>query len=479
MKGKKGMGWAIAGAVILYLIGAVWLTLGVLCVLPATKEIFGDSHLVPMAFELGGGAVVLATVVLIVGIVRAKKMKKEAATANVEPASAPEVQSGPVEKVASKSDLPDGTVRETHGMDLRTIFSHAADVNTIEVQDGTHVATFDFLWGNIYDGESYLVVSLGRGEDFRMYILHVNNDAPDTAEYVEEGPMRERVITDCTAALQAAGVVFPPTGGRSEGGKFDVLRGLKAKIKPRPKAEKSKRLAWFSVVLALYLCLLGYGLFEYFHPMGNVEVRLLVQAIALAYLLITPSLLLFFAVYDPFELKKGVLTAFTVIGIVLMVAADAFGIYMLLNMPVPENQVMSLIMTAFLPAALVVSTVAYIFAYLFWCKGLPDGWQIGTAILVTLLFPVATALILLFIVICLVIALVRFLLSALGILVGDTDLGRGFRQGWTGEGGSSGQYDITVDGYTRHLSHLSGNRYKDNVGDIWVTDDGGHTFHKE
>ncbi len=474
-KQKTGIGKYIAISVVCFLIGAVWLVLGIMGSLPAFENIFGEGGVV-RGTEIGYG---IGIVMIIIGAAvldrgRKKKKKAEEAQAVPEVQETPAVQEAP--EAVPLAELPDGTVRETHGLDMRTILSHAADVSTIELQDGTHVASFDFLWGNVYGGEYYYVVSLGRGAAFQMYILHIDNSAPDTAQYVEEGEMREQVIADCTAALQAAGVTLPPPEEAPK--KVGILERIKSNIPQRPKAEKGKRLWAFASVAALYIVLLSMGLFCYFRPMGSGDTAELVQGIALAYLLITPSVLLFLSVFDPFGMPYGAKRALNILGIILMIGADVLGLVLFMNMPEPQDHIIGMVITWFLPAALVVSTVAYIFAYLFWCEGLPDGWQIGTAYIVTVLFPVATALILAAIILLFLIMFIRWIISAFGIMLGGSGLERGWKQGWSGESTPS-EYEITVDGYTRHLSRLDGNRYRDNVGDVWVTDDGGQTFHKE
>ncbi len=472
MKQKKGMGRSIAVAVICFLAGAAYLTVGIMSLLPAFESVFGANGSV-RGMQIG---IAIGIVLIGVGIAVLVHAKKKGRAEAQEAEKAPQMQEETPEEPKPLPSLPDGTVRETHGLDMRTLLSHAADVASIELQDGSHVVSFDFLWGNVYDGEYYYVVSLGRGAAFRMYILQIDNAAPDTARYVEEGEMRERVIADCTAALQAAGVTLPPPEEAPK--RVGILGRIKSKIQPKPRAEKNKRLTAFAVVAAMYLTLLSTGLFYYFRPMGSGDAAELVRGIALAYLLITPSLVLFFGVFDPFELPKKVCTAIMIVGIVLMVLADVLGLVLLLNMPDSENHVIGLLLSVFLPAALAVSTAAFIFAYVFWCRGLPDGWQIGTAFAVTILFPVATALILAVVALSLLIALIRYLISAIGILLGGSGIERGWRQGYSGER-ATGEYEITVDGFTRHLTRLDGNRYQDNVGDVWLTDDGGQTFHRE
>lgn len=96
-----------------------------------------------------------------------------------------------------------------------------------------------------------------------------------------------------------------------------------------------------------------------------------------------------------------------------------------------------------------------------------------------MLFPVATVIIIAGVIIMFALSIIKWLLSAIGIIAGDSSIGRGFKAGWTGNSYSNGYEIIDENGYTRTLQPYEGNRYRDDTGAFWVSDDNGNTFRRD
>ena len=203
--------------------------------------------------------------------------------------------------------------------------------------------------------------------------------------------------------------------------------------------------------------------------------------IYLGYLLVVPSFLLYFGAHNPFNFKKSISKLLIILGIILMIGGDILGIFVSLkSAEFQHDAVSNFIVGTFIPIALGVSTVSYILVYLVWCKGLSSKWYAVMSYVTTILFPVATALILAVIVLYIAWTLLIWLISSIKVLLGGTPIERGFKQGWTGKGQSSGGYQIIDEnGYTRTLTPYEGNRYRDDTGAFWVSDDGGNSFRRD
>ena len=405
---------------------------------------------------------------------KAQEQSQAATSAAAQPASKLDLSS-------VSSDEDEGSLREENGKSFLDIISHAEDVSKITLCDGEISYTADFLWCNAYDGVWFFVI--GRDEDgnYTKYILRVDKSDPTVAHYEMNDNVREVIIDDFAKAVsgyaQQNGYTAQATGGQGRIGR------LKSRFKSGEGEDKKTRVTAFVSVAVMYAVILIVGLALYFARIHSAKIPpTVIRAIALGYLLVLPSFLLYFGAHNPFNLKPSVAKLFRIVGIGAMIACDAFGLMRIPRFapPAEYDAVYNFIIAKFIPIALFVATVAYILVYIVWCKGLSSKWFAGASYGTTVLFPVATALMLAVIALYIAWTLLIWLISSIKVLLGGTPIARGFKQGWTGKRESGGGYQIIDEhGYTRTLTPYEGNRYRDDTGSFWVSDDGGNTFRRD
>lgn len=349
----------------------------------------------------------------------------------------------------SKSE-PGDELREAHGRNLLEMLKKPEEIEKISfINEPGDMVEYDLLWGNVYDGVTYIVV--GHMEDVYMkYIFFVSNSDPTKCYAELNDSVREPIKTDFMNAINAYaqqnGQAAPDSGEKK--GRFS---GFKQRfITNKPDTGKIKTFIALSVI---YAVILAVGLAGYFTGFGlEGESLAIAKAICISYAFITPSYFIYFGSHNPFGIKKGLNYLFVVLGIAGMVVCVVFGFNLIPGSGEISNEALSYIVNNLLPISLIVATASYIAAYVVWCKGLSSGWYLGVGIAATLLFPVVTALIIAVFVIYMLILIVCWLLSALGILVSDTPMGRGFKQGWSGSRQGGAVYQITDEnGYTHTL----------------------------
>lgn len=377
----------------------------------------------------------------------------------------------------SQSEAGD-KLTEIDGKNLLELLQNPQDVErlTFRAEDG-EVLQYDMLWGNVYGGVTYLVV--GRHEDtYTKYILYISPEDPSVCYCELNDGVREVIKNDFSAAL--AGLT--QSGGQAavakeqEGGRFTRLK--RRFITGKPDNPKSKKITFF-VMLAIYVAILAVGLSCYFAIKGTGDSALLTRALCIAYALITPSFFIYFGSHNPFGLKNGLCYFLIALGIIGMIVCDVFGFSLISEVGELENNVMSFLVVTVLPISLIVATVCYIIAYVVWCRGLNSGWFLGIGIATTILFPIATALIIAAFLLYIAFIFISWLISGVIILLGGTPMGRGFKEGWTGKSSGGTVYELTDEnGYTHTLRHYDGNRYYDGH-DFWISDDGGNTFRRD
>ena len=260
------------------------------------------------------------------------------------------------------------------------------------------------------------------------------------------------------------------------------LGRLKSRFKSGVGEAEKARTGAFISVLVMYIVIFA-ATFIVNLVVGRriSQASLVASAVSFGYRLIIPSFFVYLGSHNPFNLKKSITKLFIALGIVGMILCDIYGILIIPRYVAPDmGTVHEFIISKFIPIALCVSTVAYILVYLVWCKGLSSKWYAGMAYVTTVLFPVATALILAVIALYVAWTLLIWLLSAIKVLLGGTPIERGFKKGWSGKGQSSSGYEIIDEsGYRRTLTPYEGNRYRDDTGAFWVSDDGGNSFRRD
>ena len=384
-------------------------------------------------------------------------------------------------------------VRNSYGQDKRICVLYALQYGKT-FEDRTY-AVWLFVDENGETGNAPFTGQIKRNADGSTEILFVDND--DFAEVIF-GDMNARMEQE----MKAKGIPTASDEEQNQSYNGESVRAtnvgkgrlgrLKSKLKSGAGESTKTRVSAFISVAVMYAVILIVGLVMYLLPIrtfyelfgggNNTTLKIvLTRVVCLAYLLVTPSFLLYFGAHNPFNFKKAISIPMIVVGIIGMVACDVYGIVTIPRFATnPQDTVNYFIVSKFIPIALGVSTVAYILVYLVWCKGLSSKWYASMSYVTTLIFPIATALILAVIALYIVWTLLMWLISAIRILFGGTAVGRGFKQGWTGKGQSGGGYQIIDEnGYTRTLTPYEGNRYRDDTGSFWISDDGGNSFRRD
>lgn len=365
---------------------------------------------------------------------------------------------------------------EAHGADLNEIMQNPQGVEKLTFRsESGELLTYDFLWGNVYGGVTYLVV--GRMEDvYTKYIIFISPEDPTVCYCELNDGVRGVIKNDFERALSA---YTQANGIQAE--KKTESGGRLASLKRRFVSDKpdTRKKYTFVVMLVLYGAILVGGLSSFLTSLSGGANESLIKAISLAYMLITPSFFIYFGSHNPFDFKNGVCYALIALGIAGMIGATVAGFIIINNFGETSDAVLNFIIKTAVPISLIVATVCYIIAYVVWCRGLSSKWFLGIGIATTLLFPVATALIIAAVALYLAYLLISWLISALIILFGGTPMGRGFKEGWTGQSQGGAVYELTDEnGYTHTLRQYDGNRYYDGH-DFWISDDGGNTFRRE
>ena len=426
---------------------------------------------------------------LVIGIVvfATAKKKYEKELAEEQKSSGTSASATTVAKTAgSKIDLAasesGGELTEVDGRDMLKMLEHPEQVEKVTFRDSDNdIFEFDLLWGNVYDGVTYIVAARQEGDEYMKYIIRINNDEPSTAYYEVNDDIREAIKTDFINAMNAYTGQNSYTAEPAQGKKRGLMGGAKQRFIQT--GEDNGKIKTFIVMACIYAVILAVGLIGYFTGFGLSGDNLIIcKAFCIAYALITPSFLIYFGCHNPFNFKNVLSKTIMALGIIGMIVCIIFGFRLISEVGEVESTVWGFVVNTMLPIALIVATVAYIAAYVFWCNGLSSTWYLGIGIATTVIFPIATALMIAAFILYMLILIIKWLLSSIGIMAGDTALGRGFKAGWTGDNSylGHGGYQITDEhGYTRTLTHYEGNRYRDDTGSFWVSDDGGHSFRRD
>ena len=91
-------------------------------------------------------------------------------------------------------------------------------------------------------------------------------------------------------------------------------------------------------------------------------------------------------------------------GVVAVVACAAAGIYIIFSQ---YADTVDQLVKIFICFALVLADAGYIFAYVYWCKGLGSGWYAGIGIAGVVLFPIVAVLAVVVFVLCIILFFLR------------------------------------------------------------------------
>lgn len=270
--------------------------------------------------------------------------------------------------------------------------------------------------------------------------------------------------------------------------KTDKAGGVLGRFKSKfvKSGEDKGRVAVFVALTLFYVVLLAVSLMLYFtdgfgafgnNGTGNV--------ITLAYAMIVPAYLIYFGSHNPFKLGKKVSLFFIVFGVVAVVACAAAGIYIIFSQ---YADTVDQLVKIFICFALVLADAGYIFAYVYWCKGLGSGWYAGIGIAGVVLFPIVAVLAVVVFVLCIILFFLRGAFSVAKTGLSGNSFVEGFKAGYHGYDLPSETIEINDGGYTRTLTpegydagYPGGNRYKyrDDLGREWYSDDNGTTFYRD
>ena len=458
----------LVAAIVCWVISLALIVVGILCFTSVLGQNIKETPVKYFAFGYGG-------LLLLIGLLCFYVSRKAKREQNKESASE---QSTNTPDINAEQIIEDGSVTERDGNSFKAYFAAPSEIEYAPVVENGVETVYDFLWCNKYESEYFMVVGLKATDGYNTYLLHIDNDHPETAHFVTGGAVQKKALDDFESTVNSLTEEDEQQTHNIKA--LALLDKIKSRIKRKEPAPKKTRIELFCSVAALYLILLGYGLYLYFWFSSRGDSGVLISAIGIAYALITPSFLLFWATFKPFKTSRAGNIALIVVGVVLLVAADVVGWVLISNLPEVTSGVIAFFKNIFLPVTLIVATLTYIVAYLYWNINLPEKWQTGTAFVVTVLFPVATAIIFVLLAVALIVAFVRWILSSFGVMLGGSRLEKGFRQGYYGEHVADDEFKITDEyGNTITVKHYDGDSYTDGYGNTYTTDDGGNTFHKK
>lgn len=373
---------------------------------------------------------------------------------------------------------------ETDFKNLYELFAQGENLETITLAreiDGTvYERTFDALWYNDYGTAMFCVLGADEEDGYLKYVYRiVEFEDGTTGLYFEEDEDVLKVVrADFDAALTAYqnnNVAAPAENiqskSKNNGGALTVVGGgLDKKV--------------FAVLTVLYGLVLGAGLIGYFtgFGIGGEQERAVCRAVCLAYALVTPSYLVYIGAHNPFNAHRAVAVILMVIGCLAMAGCAFLGLVLVsrLGEPVMLDGVWAFFMHIFIPALPFVAAVVYALAYIWWCRRLAPGWFLGFGIGVTLLFPVAAALVFAVFIIFMIILLIRWMLFAFGVIAEDSAFGNGFIAGLTGKK-MGREYTVTDEhGYTHTVHSYNGRDFYGSDGRYaGSSSDGGKTINLE
>lgn len=450
MKNKKiayvivillGLGMLVAGLVMKYVVR------------------LSDSSYTTMLIVCGAVELVACTVSLVMQI---RKEKKENGTS-------PAVKSGKELNVPPLADDAEILI-EKDGKDLYEIFNKGEEVSQVSLLSDDGIYTYDYLWYKNYGEHAFCVLgSQEQDEDgnpqYMKYIFRLVDSGDGEATglvFEEDEGVRDVIIEDFAAAAESYAKGQSVPTGTSMGVKY----------------EDKNRVKSFVALTAVYLTVLLVGLIGFFTGFGIKDVQQLAicKAITLAYAVITPSYFIYLGASNPFNFGNVICKALIVAGIAAMIVLSCVSLTAL-----PEgiefDGFRGFFMHIFMPAVPFVATFCYFAVYCWWCKNAPSTVYLGFGIAVTLLFPVATALLIAFFILAFIIGAIKWILSSLGVIAGDTNLGKGFISGLTGKSFEK-TYTITDEHGYEHTVKSSDGIHFYGDGASYISDDGGHTIRR-
>jgi len=265
-------------------------------------------------------------------------------------------------------------------------------------------------------------------------------------------------------------------------GKVHLIDALKNKFKK----EDHGRVGTFITLTVTYVIFTALSLISYFTNFfgvfANAEEIIYCQSISLLVLAISQVYFVYFGFHNPFKFHTAVKWIFIVLGVLLMGGIDYFAIDGIIkNMSNIEG-----LFILSIPATIIIQ-IGYLVGFGYWCKDLPSTMNI----VVAFVFPVLSILIVaVFLIYEIIRGIIWFIFEGLipmfAQLFGGTEFGQSFKAGFNGgkiPSSTDYTYEINEDGHDRKLEyydHYNGHdRYKDDTGRYWYTDDDGTTFYKE
>lgn len=411
------------------------------------------------------GALELAGVAISVVVEAIKNRKKSAAGDGKEGAakSASASEIGGVE--FEIPPIPDDAefFIEKDGKNFHKLFSKGEEVESVTLVGEEKLYTFDFLWYKHYGNCAFCVLGQdgtddSGNEDYEKYLFRIVEGAGGETGLIREtdDTIIETVQKDFDAAVKA----------------YSSSPAISVKY-----VDKGRKKT-FIALTAIYFAVLAAGLIGFFTGFGikDVQQNAICKAVTLAYAVITPSYLIYLGSNNPFEFNGAVSKVLVIVGIIAMVVLSCISMT-----TIPDNieftGFWSFFMNIFMPVLPFVATVVYAMAYCWWCKGAPSYTYLGFGIGVTVLFPVATALLIALFILYMIVIMIKWILSSLGVIAADTNLGKGFISGWTGKSFEK-TYTVTDEyGYEHTVKSSDGIHFYGD-GETYISDDGGSTIHK-
>lgn len=364
---------------------------------------------------------------------------------------------------------------EQDGKNLYELFGQGENLSSVTlVCPDEKLRTYDYLWFKTYGEHSFCVLGYNDTEEdgspvyVKMLFRLVEGDG-ETGLVLEEDEGVCAVVQrdfDRVAEEYAKSQTNPSKAVPATGGSIAVQY-----------VDKESKKSFF-VLTAIYLLVLIAGLIGHFTAFGITDEQqaAICGAICLSYVVVTPSYFIYLSACNPFNFNGVVRQIIKWVAVAVMIVLAIINIT-----AIPDNieyeGFWGFIMNIFIPAAPFVATFCYYAVYCWWCHDAPSRIFLIFGLAVTVLFPVATALLMIYLVLTFIIAAIKWILSSIGIMAADTNLGKGFISGWTGKSFEKTYTIRDEHGYEHTVTSSDGiHFYGDGV--TYISDDGGNTIRR-
>ena len=363
---------------------------------------------------------------------------------------------------------------EKDGKNLHELFSKGESVSTVTlVCPDEKLHTYDYLWYKHYGECAFCVLGIeeadedGEPQYYKALFRVVESDGQTGLVLEEDDSVCEIVKSDFEKAVEEY--------SKSQTGQSNQKSGSIS-----ISYEDKGRVKCFIALSSVYLAVLIAGLVGFFTGFGisDIQSAAICKAICLSYVVVTPSYVIYLSSCNPFNFNGAVCKAIKWVAVAVMIVLAILNITALPDGIDYDGWFWGFFMHIFIPAVPFVAIFCYYAVYCWWCNDAPSKIFLIFGIAVTILFPVATALLIAYFIIVTLIAAIKWILSSIGIMAADTNLGKGFITGWTGKSFEKTYTIRDENGYEHTVKSSDGIHFYGD-GQNYISDDGGNTLRKD